>query len=67
MLNFINLSKLNFIFKMKCVSCGKDVTNYVAFKCPNCEGEEKYKIIRCDACRAMGRKYVCPKCGWTCP
>ncbi|NCN65206.1 MAG: RNA-binding protein [Candidatus Altiarchaeum hamiconexum] len=52
---------------MKCVSCGKDVTNYVAFKCPNCEGEEKYKIIRCDACRAMGRKYVCPKCGWTCP
>lgn len=48
---------------MKCTSCGRDVTKYVEFKCPEC-GE---KIVRCDACRVLGRKYVCPKCGFTGP
>ncbi len=49
---------------MKCVSCGKDVKDYVEFKCLKC-GE--YKIIRCDSCRVLGRKYTCPKCGFAWP
>ncbi|CEG11555.1 conserved hypothetical protein [groundwater metagenome] len=65
-LNFINL--LNFILRMRCTSCGKEVTKYVEFKCPKCEESEgAYKIVRCDACRVLGRKYVCPKCGFTGP
>ncbi len=53
---------------MRCTSCGKEVTKYVEFKCPNCEESEgAYKIVRCDACRVLGRKYVCPKCGFTAP
>lgn len=61
-LNLINL--LNFILRMRCTSCGKEETKYVEFKCPNC-GESE--IVRCDACRVLGRKYVCPKCGFTGP
>ena len=52
---------------MKCTSCGTDVRareNFVVFPCPKC-GEAM--IVRCERCKAIGRKYVCPKCGFVGP
>lgn len=63
----VKFNKNLILFRMRCISCGRNVTKYVEFKCPTCEGEEKYIIVRCDACRILGRKYVCPKCGFTGP
>jgi predicted RNA-binding Zn-ribbon protein involved in translation (DUF1610 family) len=47
---------------VKCVSCGKESTKGVKFKCPEC-GEEVY---RCDKCRSLSIEYKC-KCGYVGP
>ncbi|MGC8610822.1 MAG: zinc finger domain-containing protein [Thermoplasmata archaeon] len=49
-----------------CISCGAGLIEEgsVTFKCPNC-GEEI--IGRCNHCREMGIKYVCPHCGFEGP
>ncbi|MEM5815009.1 MAG: zinc finger domain-containing protein [Candidatus Aenigmatarchaeota archaeon] len=53
--------------RMRCNSCNTNVntkSNFVIFSCPNC-GESK--IIRCNSCKALNIKYVCPKCGFVGP
>jgi len=50
-----------------CTSCGRPIPPYsrgVRFKCPNC-GETT--IWRCEKCRKLVNKYVCPKCGFEGP
>jgi len=47
----------------KCVSCNKEVDNFVKFKCPECGSD----IIRCQHCRALDIDYKCSKCGFIGP
>jgi len=50
---------------LKCSSCNREVfDDYIRFKCPACG---KAEIIRCDKCRGMSVKYVCPECGFEGP
>ena len=48
-----------------CVSCHKDVQDYVKFKCPECGTT----IIRCQHCRSLDIPYKCPnpKCNFEGP
>ena len=46
----------------QCVSCKKEVTEYVKFKCPGC-GKE---IVRCYSCREISAPFAC-KCGFAGP
>ncbi|HID08684.1 TPA: RNA-binding protein [Candidatus Micrarchaeota archaeon] len=45
----------------RCVTCGRETSDYVAFKCPVCEEE----IVRCATCRSRGNPWTCPTCGYT--
>lgn len=45
----------------RCTTCGRETSDYVAFKCPVCEEE----IVRCATCRAKGNPWTCPTCGYT--
>lgn len=50
-----------------CTSCKTKISNLVAttgFKCPKC-GEAE--IIRCERCRRLGVKYICPSCSFSGP
>lgn len=53
--------------ELKCLSCGKRISNIsgtVKFQCPSCG---KYEMIRCKPCRVQARKYKCPECGFEGP
>ncbi|MBN2881236.1 DUF1610 domain-containing protein [Candidatus Woesearchaeota archaeon] len=50
-----------------CVSCKKSIVNdngATIFKCPSCG---KQQIIRCQHCRKIAAKFVCPECGFEGP
>ncbi|HII53395.1 RNA-binding protein [Candidatus Micrarchaeota archaeon CG08_land_8_20_14_0_20_49_17] len=48
------------MFSLKCISCGRNTTNYTVFPCPGC-GKEK--IARCRDCRRDVTAYKCLACG----
>jgi predicted RNA-binding Zn-ribbon protein involved in translation (DUF1610 family) len=50
-----------------CSSCERLITpreDAVSFACPNCG---KITIWRCELCRKLARRYVCPVCGFEGP
>ncbi len=50
-----------------CTSCNKTIVPYeksVKFPCPSCGVAI---IWRCEKCKNIGRKYVCPNCGFVGP
>ncbi|HII39363.1 TPA: RNA-binding protein [Candidatus Micrarchaeota archaeon] len=47
-----------------CGTCGREVKDYIKFKCPGDECKEE--IVRCRVCRENENKYVC-KCGFSGP
>lgn len=52
---------------LKCLSCGRSITNdpgNAQFKCPQCS---KFQIVRCLHCRKIAAQYNCPECGFEGP
>lgn len=52
---------------MNCTSCNIEIKakeNYVVFNCPKCGN---VTIVRCNSCKAVGRKYICNECGFAGP
>ena len=53
--------------KLKCSSCGAEISNdsgSVIFGCPACG---KSKIVRCTHCREIAAKYKCSSCDFEGP
>jgi predicted RNA-binding Zn-ribbon protein involved in translation (DUF1610 family) len=52
---------------MRCTTCNIEIAskeNFVIFDCPKCG---KIKIVRCNSCKSLGRKYSCSECGFVGP